>query len=133
MLTKAAELESSQVGGEHTRCVVADLHCVASSPEEQPLQLAVAEQSVCAEVPGQKNSVTPDPCTRERFCPPTPGEYSTLDQISSQLNQNDPITKEMKLLHVFIHTCVLYYANVALGGSGRARPQRQQDFKPFDS
>lgn len=28
---------------------------------------------------------------------------------------------------------VLHYANIALSGSGRARPQRQQDFKPFDS
>lgn len=74
MLTKAAELQPSEVGGEHARRVVADLHRVASSPEEQPLQLAVAEQGVRAEVPGQKNSVTPDPCTRERVCPPPPQE-----------------------------------------------------------
>lgn len=87
MLTKAAELESSEAGGEHARRVVADLHRVASSPEEQPLQLAVAEQSVRAEVPGQKNSVTPDPCTGGSSCPPPPGEHSALDQISGQLNQ----------------------------------------------
>lgn len=50
------------------------------------------------------------------------------------------MTDEMKLLprhrpftHSFNHTCVLHYANVALGGSGRARPQRQQDFKRSDS
>lgn len=74
MLAEAAELESSEVGGEHARRVIADLHRVASSPEEQPFQLAVAKQSVCAEVPGQKNSVRPHLCTRECFCLPTPGD-----------------------------------------------------------
>lgn len=83
MLTKAAELESSEVGGEHAHRVVADLHRFTPSPEEQPFQLAVAEQSVCAEVPGQKSSVTPDTCARECCCPPAPGEYSALAQISS--------------------------------------------------
>lgn len=45
-----------QVGGIHTHCVVADSHRVASSPEEQPLQLTVAEQSLRAEVPDGKTS-----------------------------------------------------------------------------
>lgn len=43
-----------QVGGIHTHRVVADSHRVASSPEEQPLQLTVAEQSLRAEVPDGK-------------------------------------------------------------------------------
>lgn len=45
-----------QVGGIHTHRVVADSHRAASSPEEQPLQLTVAEQSLRAEVPDGKTS-----------------------------------------------------------------------------
>lgn len=45
-----------QVGGIHTHRVVADSHRVAASPEEQPLQLTVAEQSLRAEVPDGKTS-----------------------------------------------------------------------------
>lgn len=45
-----------EVGGEHAHCVVANPHRAASSPEEQPLQLTVTEQSLRAEVPGGKTS-----------------------------------------------------------------------------
>lgn len=37
-------------GGEHTHCVVTNPHRVAPSPEEQPLQLTVTEQSLSVEV-----------------------------------------------------------------------------------
>lgn len=56
MFTKVAELKSMEVGGEHARRVIADLHRIASSPEEQPFQLTVTKQSVRAEVPDKKNS-----------------------------------------------------------------------------
>lgn len=56
MFTKVAQLKSTEVGREHARCVIADLHRVASSPEEQPLQLTVTKQNVCAEVPDKKSS-----------------------------------------------------------------------------
>lgn len=51
MFTKIAQLKSTEVGREHARRVIADLHRVAPSPEEQPLQLTVTKQNVCAEVP----------------------------------------------------------------------------------
>jgi len=46
------ELQPVEAGGEHAHRVVANPHRVSPGPEEQPLQLAVAEQRLGAEVPG---------------------------------------------------------------------------------
>lgn len=61
MLAKAAEPEAAEVGGERAHRVVADLHAVASSPEEQPSQLTVTKQGVCAKVPGGEKQCNTSP------------------------------------------------------------------------
>lgn len=55
MLPEVAQLKAAEVSGEHARRVIADLHRVASGPEEQPFQLAVTKQSIRAEVPDKKS------------------------------------------------------------------------------
>lgn len=48
---QVAELQPVQVGGVDARRVVADSHRDASSPEEEPPELTVAEQGLRAKVP----------------------------------------------------------------------------------
>lgn len=47
------------MGRENADCVVANSHRVTLSPEEQPLQLTVAEQRLSAEVPGENKQIGP--------------------------------------------------------------------------
>jgi len=52
MFPQVAKLQAVKVSRENADCVVANPHGVVSSPEKQPLQLAVAEQCLSAEMPG---------------------------------------------------------------------------------
>lgn len=50
------------MGRENADRVIADLYGVAFSPDEQPLQLTVTEQSLSAEVPGENTAYCNKPC-----------------------------------------------------------------------
>lgn len=56
LFVQVAKLQAVEVGGENADCIIANLYGVAFSPGEQPRQLAVAEQSVTAEVPGENRA-----------------------------------------------------------------------------
>lgn len=62
LFAQVAKLQSVEVGGEHAHRVIANPHGVAASPEEQPLELTVTEQSLSAEVPGGKNQQAVKSC-----------------------------------------------------------------------
>lgn len=72
-----------EVSGEHARCVIADLHRAASSPEKQPFQLTVTKQSVCAEVPDKKSSKKFNKHLNVCFLI-TKGKIGVLDHLTGQ-------------------------------------------------